>query len=121
MSSVVVTGSSGLIGSEAVKFFHAQGFDVIGMDNDMRAHFFGPEASVAWNTRQLCAQLSRFQHHSIDIRDASAVEEIFRRLGKNVALVVHCAAQPSHDWAMRDPGTDFSVNATGTLVLECTA
>ena len=117
MSAVVVTGSSGLVGSEAVKFFHAQGFDVIGLDNDMRAHFFGPEASIAWNTRQLCAQLSRFQHHSIDIRDASAVEEIFRRLGKNVALVVHCAAQPSHDWAMRDPGTDFSVNATGTLVL----
>jgi CDP-paratose 2-epimerase len=117
LSVVIVTGSSGLVGSEAVKFFHGQGFDVVGIDNDMRAHFFGPEASVAWNTRQLSAAFARFQHHSIDIRDAPAIEEVFRRHGKDVALVVHCAAQPSHDWAMRDPATDFSVNATGTLVL----
>ena len=112
-----MTGSSGLVGSESVKFLHAQGFDVIGIDNDMRAHFFGPEASVAWNTRQLLATCPRFRHHAIDIRETSAIDDVFRRHGNKVALVVHCAAQPSHDWAMRDPATDFSVNATGTLVL----
>ena len=117
MSVAIVTGSSGLVGSEAVRFFHGQGFDVIGIDNDMRAHFFGPDASVAWNTRRLSGAFSRFQHHAIDIRDASAIEGIFGRHGKSIALVVHCAAQPSHDWAMKDPVTDFSVNATGTLVL----
>lgn len=117
MSLAIVTGSSGLVGSESVKFLHAQGFDVIGIDNDMRAHFFGPEASVAWNTQQLLASCPRFQHHAIDIRETSVIDGVFRRHGKDVALVVHCAAQPSHDWAMRDPATDFSVNATGTLVL----
>ena len=117
MSVAIVTGSSGLIGSETVKFLHGQGFDVAGMDNDMRAHFFGEEASVAWNTRELTAALPRFRHHAIDIRDAAAVEEVFRRHGRDIALVVHCAAQPSHDWAARDPVTDFSVNANGTLVL----
>jgi CDP-paratose 2-epimerase len=117
MSVAIVTGSSGLIGSETVKFLHGQGFDVAGIDNDMRAHFFGQEASVAWNTRQLTAGFPRFQHHAIDIRDTTAVEEVFRRHGKDIELVVHCAAQPSHDWAARDPVTDFTVNANGTLVL----
>jgi CDP-paratose 2-epimerase len=117
MSVAIVTGSSGLIGSETVKFLHGQGFDVAGIDNDMRAHFFGQDASVAWNTRQLTAAFPRFRHHAIDIRDAAAVEEVFRRHGKDIELVVHCAAQPSHDWAARDPVTDFTVNANGTLVL----
>jgi CDP-paratose 2-epimerase len=117
MSVAIVTGSSGLIGSETVKFLHAQGFDVVGIDNDMRADFFGPEASVAWNTRRLTATLGRFRHHATDIRDAGTIEAIFREHGKNIALVVHCAAQPSHDWAARDPVTDFTVNANGTLVL----
>ena len=117
MSVAIVTGSSGLIGSETVKFLHRQGFDIAGIDNDMRAHFFGQDASVAWNTRQLTAAFPRFRHHAIDIRDAAAVEEVFRRHGKSVELVVHCAAQPSHDWAARDPVTDFTVNANGTLAL----
>jgi CDP-paratose 2-epimerase len=117
LSVAIVTGSSGLIGSETAKFLHGQGFDVIGVDNDMRAQFFGPEASIAWNTRQLTSTLSRFRHYATDVRDASAIEGIFREHGKNIALVVHCAAQPSHDWAARDPVTDFTVNANGTLVL----
>lgn len=83
----------------------------------MRAYFFGKEASVDWNTSQLCKTLPRFRHLPIDIRDASGVEGLFRSYGKNIELVVHCAAQPSHDWAAREPVTDFSVNATGTLVL----
>jgi len=117
VSVAIVTGSSGLIGSETVKFLHGQGFDIAGFDNDMRAHFFGQEASVAWNTRALTAAYPRFRHYATDIRDAAAVDEVFRRHGKDVALVVHCAAQPSHDWAARDPVTDFTVNANGTLVL----
>ena len=117
MSSVVVTGSSGLIGSETVKFFHGQGFDVIGIDNNMREYFFGRDGSVKWNTAQLVASLPRFRHMATDIRDASAVENLFKLHGKNIELVIHCAAQPSHDWAAREPMTDFSINAMGTLVL----
>lgn len=117
MSVVIVTGSSGLIGSETVKFFYQQGFDVVGIDNNMRAYFFGEDASVEWNTKQLTNALPKFRHVSIDIRDAAAIDGIFGEYGKNIALVVHCAAQPSHDWAAREPITDFSVNATGTLVM----
>jgi CDP-paratose 2-epimerase len=117
VSVVIITGSSGLIGSETAKFFHQQGFDVVGMDNDMRAYFFGAEASTGWNTRQLTSILPRFRHCAIDIRDTASVEAVFKEYGKAVALVVHCAAQPSHDWAAREPVTDFSTNAVGTLVL----
>ena len=117
MSVAIVTGSSGLVGSETVKFLQGQGFNVVGIDNDMRAYFFGQEASVAWNARALAAQFPRFTHHAIDIRDTAAIEEVFGRYGKSIELVVHCAAQPSHDWAAREPATDFTVNANGTLVL----
>lgn len=117
MSTVIVTGSSGLIGSETAKHFHAEGFDVVGIDNNMRAHFFGPDASVEWNTQRLANSLPRFHHFPIDIRNAVEVERIFADYGKSIELVVHCAAQPSHDWAAREPMTDFTVNANGTLVL----
>lgn len=117
MSVAIVTGSSGLIGSETVKFLHDQGFDVVGIDNDMRAYFFGQDASIEWNTNQLVQELPKFTPHEIDIRDESAVDKIFKQHGKYIELVVHCAAQPSHDWAAKEPMTDFSVNATGTLVL----
>jgi CDP-paratose 2-epimerase len=117
MSIVIVTGSSGLIGSETARFFQAQGFDVVGIDNDMRAYFFGPDASTSWNTTRLERELPRFTHVAADIRDSAAIDEVFRRHGTDIALVVHCAAQPSHDWAAREPMTDFSVNATGTLVM----
>lgn len=117
MSVVIVTGSSGLIGSETARFFHQQGFDVVGIDNNMRAYFFGQEASTEWNTGQLQASLPRFRHCAVDVRDTAAVESLFKEYGTAVSLVVHCAAQPSHDWAAREPMTDFSVNAVGTLVL----
>ncbi|MCB9828358.1 MAG: NAD-dependent epimerase/dehydratase family protein [Planctomycetes bacterium] len=117
MSICIVTGSSGLIGSETARFFHDQGFDVVGIDNDMRGYFFGAEASVAWNTRQLERELPRFTHYAMDIRHAEEIDSVFARYGREIKLVVHCAAQPSHDWAAREPITDFSVNATGTIVL----
>jgi CDP-paratose 2-epimerase len=117
LSIVIVTGSSGLIGSETAKFFHQQGFDVVGIDNNMRAYFFGQDASTEWNMRQLTNTLPRFSHVAIDVRDSGAMDALFKTYGKSIVLVVHCAAQPSHDWAAREPMTDFGVNATGTLVL----
>lgn len=120
MSIAIITGSTGLIGSEAARHFARQGLRVIGIDNDMRARFFGEEASTRWQRRLLEDQLGdRYEHHDIDIRDAEGLSRLFARFGNDVSVVVHAAAQPSHDWAARDPQTDFSVNATGTLnVLE---
>jgi CDP-paratose 2-epimerase len=121
MSIALVTGSAGLIGSETCKRFHAEGFEVIGVDNDMRAKFFGAEASTA-NTRiKLEKSLKNYRHEPVDIRDHDAVNEIFARHGASVKVIIHTAAQPSHDWAAREPHTDFGVNAVGTLnLLEAT-
>lgn len=117
MSMVVVTGSSGLIGSETCRFFHEKGYEVVGIDNNLRRYFFGEDGSVEWNTRKLSRELKRFTHHALDIRNQDGVFSLFKRLGKRITCVVHTAAQPSHDWAAREPFTDFSVNATGTLVM----
>lgn len=115
MSVAVVTGSSGLVGSETARFLHAQGLDVVGVDNNMRAYFFGADGSVDWNARAVADALPRYTHHAVDIRDTAAIDAIFARYGNDVSAVVHCAAQPSHDWAAREPLTDFTVNANGTL------
>jgi CDP-paratose 2-epimerase len=116
MSVAVVTGSAGLIGSEAVRHFAGLGLEIVGIDNDMRAKFFGPEASTAWNVLRLTSELGdAYHHYDVDIRDRDALSEIFKRYRSDVALVVHTAAQPSHDWAVRDPYTDFDINAGGTL------
>jgi CDP-paratose 2-epimerase len=117
MSVAIVTGSAGLIGSETCKRFHAEGFDVAGIDNDMRAQFFGPDASTLGSRRALEHQLSRYQHFPVDIRNRGEIEGLFQRFGKAISVVIHTAAQPSHDWAARDPLTDFGVNALGTLNL----
>ncbi|MFC8435411.1 NAD-dependent epimerase/dehydratase family protein [Streptomyces sp. NPDC057253] len=116
MSVAVVTGSAGLIGSEAARHFAGLGLDVVGVDNDMRARFFGPEASTAWNVARLSADLGRsYTHQDVDIRDRDALAAVFRKYGRDIAVVIHTAAQPSHDWAARDPYTDFDINAGGTL------
>jgi len=117
MSVVIVTGSSGLIGSETVRFFHDKGHDIVGIDNDLRQYFFGTEASTHWNTLKLKKELKRFTHEAIDIRDQEGIFDLFKKLGKAITAVVHTAAQPSHDWAAREPFTDFTVNANGTLTL----
>jgi CDP-paratose 2-epimerase len=114
---VVITGSAGLIGSEAVRFFGKMGMHVVGIDNDMRKFFFGEEASTAWNRRRLETEVDNYEHYDVDIRNYSEIAEIFERFGQNIALIIHTAAQPSHDWAARDPFSDFSVNANGTLNL----
>ncbi len=115
----LVTGSAGLIGSESCQRFHAEGFDVVGLDNDMRAYFFGAGASTRDQQKKLQQTLVRYTHHGVDIRDAAAVLEVFKQYGSAIKVIVHTAAQPSHDWAAKEPFTDFGVNATGTLhVLE---
>lgn len=121
MAVVIVTGSAGLIGSEAVKFFHSEGFDIVGIDNDMRSYFFGNGASTRWNTEAQSRALERFTHFNADIRNYEALKGIFKKYGKDIACIVHTAAQPSHDWAAKEPFTDFTVNANGTLnLLEAT-
>jgi CDP-paratose 2-epimerase len=114
---VLVTGSAGLIGSETVRRFAAEGLQVIGIDNDLRKQFFGEEASTRQTRDELLAGVPEYEHHEIDIRDAAPVNEIFKQHGRELAGVVHTAAQPSHDWAARDPQMDFTVNANGTLNL----
>lgn len=117
MSVALITGSAGLIGSEAVKFFADLGMDVVGIDNDMRGEFFGREASTDWNRERLESEIDRYKHYRVDIRNEEAIEEIFRRYKRAIEVIIHTAAQPSHDWAKKDPMTDFTVNANGTLVL----
>jgi CDP-paratose 2-epimerase len=117
MKTAVVTGSAGLVGAQACEFFHEKGFKVVGIDNDMRAYYFGEAASTSPSSRILQETLDRYTHHCIDVRDYAALKAIFEQLGDSIEIVVHSAAQPSHDWAAKEPLTDFSVNATGTLHL----
>lgn len=117
MAVAIITGSAGLVGSETVRYFHDKGLDVVGIDNDLRSYFFGPEASTSWCREKLETQIPTYRHFAADIRDESAINDIFARYGTDIAIVIHTAAQPSHDWAAREPLTDFSVNATGTLIL----
>jgi CDP-paratose 2-epimerase len=122
MSVAIITGSAGLIGSEASSFFAGLGFDVFGIDNDMRSQFFGDAASTTWNRERLKAQLgASYRDHNFDIRNQDEVNRLFETCGGQISLVIHTAAQPSHDWAARAPLIDFSVNAQGTLnLLEAT-
>jgi CDP-paratose 2-epimerase len=114
LRTIIVTGSAGLIGSETVRRFANDGAQVAGIDNDMRAQFFGPEASTRKMRDDLIANVRDYQHHDIDIRDATAVTQLFKQLRGTIDAVVHTASQPSHDWAAREPQTDFTVNANGT-------
>ncbi len=122
MPTAIVTGSGGLIGSESVSHFVKAGYEVIGLENDMRARFFGPNASTAHTTRTLAERYAEgFRSLEIDIRDADALLQLFGERAGEIELVIHTAAQPSHDWAASDPQTDFGVNANGTLnLLEAT-
>ena len=118
MSIIIVTGSAGLIGSESVRFFCERGFTVVGIDNNMRQVFFGEDASTDWNRDRLLKDYGdQYIHHTVDIRDHEAISKVFKTYGKEISLIIHTAAQPSHDWAASDPYTDFTVNANGTLVL----
>ena len=117
MRTIIVTGSAGLIGSESVRRFARDGARVLGIDNDMRAEFFGAEASTKKTRDDLIANVRDYEHHHMDIRDAAAVMNLFKQHRGKIEAIVHTASQPSHDWAARDPQTDFTVNANGTLNL----
>jgi CDP-paratose 2-epimerase len=121
VSLAIVTGSGGLIGSESVRHFVEEGYDVVGVENDMRAQFFGPDASTRPVTERLLERHPEFRSLELDVRDAEGIDGLFERHGSQIELVVHTAAQPSHDWAASAPGVDFGVNANGTLnLLEAT-
>jgi CDP-paratose 2-epimerase len=118
MGIVVVTGSAGLIGSAAVRHYAGAGHLVVGIDNDMRARFFGPEASTAPTRDALVCELgAHYLHYHLDVRDSERIEELFSTYSSDIEVVVHAASQPSHDWAARDPRTDFDINASATLTL----
>ena len=117
MKVAIITGSAGLIGSEAVEFFSKKFDLIIGIDNNLREKFFGCDASTIWNKERLEKNIQNYKHYSIDIRDNNKVEEIFKEYNSDISLIIHTAAQPSHDWAANDPFVDFSVNANGTLVM----
>ncbi len=121
MKIAIITGSAGLVGSESVEFL-ADKFDkVIGIDNNLRQYFFGKEASTEWNEKRLESKFNNYIHYNADIRDVTVLEKIFKEYGNDISLVIHAAAQPSHDWAAKEPFTDFTVNANGTLnMLEMT-
>ncbi len=118
MSIVIVTGSAGLIGSEAALFYGCTGDHVVGIDNDMRSYFFGKEASTLLNRQHVQRMLGvKYQHFDLDIRDIESINNVFSNYNSDIALIIHTAAQPSHDWAARESFTDFNVNGNGTLVL----
>jgi CDP-paratose 2-epimerase len=117
MKIVLVTGSGGLIGSEAVEFFSTKFDYVIGVDNNQREYFFGKDGSVVWNINRLKRNIFNYKHYDYDIRDYAQLQKIFLEYGKDISLIVHTAAQPSHDWAAKEPLTDFSINAVATQYL----
>jgi len=115
MNIALITGSAGLVGSETVDFFSNKFDLVVGIDNDMRAEFFGQEASTTWNKNRLLQKIKNYRHYDVDIRDKTLLEKIFVEYGNDIRLIVHSAAQPSHDFAAKDPFKDFTINANGTL------
>jgi CDP-paratose 2-epimerase len=117
MNVAIITGAAGLIGSESVAFFSDKFDLIIGIDNNLRQYFFGKEASTEWNKNRIEAQFKNYKHRNIDIRNYKKLEVLFKKYSSDIKLIIHTAAQPSHDWAAKEPITDFTVNANGTLNL----
>ena len=117
MSVALITGSSGLVGSESVNFFARKGFEVVGVDNNFRKLFFGVDGDTNWVKKNLISKFKNYEHLNYDIRNFFKLEKIFKKYKKNIKLIIHSAAQPSHDWAKISPNIDFEVNAKGTLNL----
>ena len=117
MNIAIVTGSAGLIGSESVRFFADKMDLIIGIDNDQRAYFFGKESSTDWCKKELEKDIQNYKHYAFDIRNYDDLQTIFKQYSTDIKLIIHSAAQPSHDWAAREPITDFTINANGTLNL----
>jgi len=117
MSLAIITGSNGLVGAEATNFFCDKGFDVVGIDNNLRNFFFGNDGSTIWIKEKLKKRNKKYEHLKMDIRDYDNLEKIFKKYKRNISVIIHCAAQPSHDYGKKFPFLDFHVNATGTLNL----
>lgn len=117
MRICLITGSLGLVGEESVEFFSDKFDRIVGIDNDMRSYFFGNTASNKTKAKKLIDNITNYEHHDIDIRNIDYLEKIFLKYGTDIKLIVHTAAQPSHEWASSDPVTDFTINANGTLNL----
>ena len=117
MSLVLITGSCGLVGSESALFFSKKGFDIIGVDNNARKFFFGKDGDISWIKLKLKKNIKNYRHYDTDIKNYSSLRNIFKKYKKNISLIIHCAAQPSHDWAKNNPFCDFDINAKGTLNL----
>ena len=117
MSLALITGSTGLIGSEAVNFFCDKGFDVIGIDNNFRKYFFGSNASTTGIKNSISKKNKKYLHHNLDIRNSDGIEKLFKKYKKKISIIIHCAAQPSHDYGKNFPKLDFDINAYGTLNL----
>ncbi len=117
MSLALITGSCGLVGSESAEFFAKKGFGIVGVDNNLRKFFFGKDGDVSWIKNKLKKNLSKYYHYDSDIRNYRALEKIFKKYKKNISIIIHAAAQPSHDWAKAKPFVDFDVNAKSTLNL----
>ena len=116
MSVVIITGSCGLVGSESALYFAKKGFDVVGLDNNSRKFFFGKDGDISWLRTRL-KKIKNYTHYNTDIRNLSSLKKIFTRYKKKISLIIHCAAQPSHDWAKNKAFVDFEINAKGTLNL----
>ena len=117
MSLAIITVSTGLVGSESVDFFHNKGFDVVGIDNNFRKVFFGNTGSTDWIKKRLIKRNKNFKNFSIDIRNYNQLEKLFKKYKKRISVVIHCAAQPSHDYGKNFPFLDYDINAKGTLNL----
>ena len=117
MSVAIITGSTGLVGSETVNFFHDKGFDVVGIDNNLRKFFFGKNGSTNWVKSKLLKRNKNFVNFNLDIRNFDKLNKVFKKYSKKISIIIHCAAQPSHDYGKNYPFLDFNVNATGTLNL----
>ena len=117
MKTVIITGSSGLVGSEASRFFSQKNFRVIGIDNNLRKYFFGKDGDTNWVKRKLIYECKNYKHYNCDIRNKTRIKKIFQKYNSDIKLIIHAAGQPSHDWAIKEPYTDFSINALGTLNL----
>ena len=117
MSVALITGSCGLVGSEASLYFAKKGFEILGIDNNSRKFFFGRDGDISWVKKRLKKNIKQYKHFDLDIRNYKAVENIFKKYKKKISLIIHCAAQPSHDWAKNKAFIDFEINARGTLNL----
>jgi len=117
MKIAIVTGSSGLIGSQTTDFFHNKGYTIVGIDNDMRAYFFGNAASTKNSNEVLINKFENYKYYNADIRNYGTLEKIYKEYSSSIEIIIHTAAQPSHDWAAKEPITDFSINAMGTMNL----